>query len=87
MQHAFTIPPVLINISILLQDVWLEIQWYYRHVDLKDVGVKYVVSFCNYFNYSDVLMKSALPRALVNMSLFSAIIYLSSISAVWRVSV
>jgi hypothetical protein len=34
---------VLIDLNILIQDVWLDIKWYYRKVDLEDEGVEYVV--------------------------------------------
>jgi hypothetical protein len=31
---------VIIHSCCLMKDVWLEIQWYYRRVDLEDVGVE-----------------------------------------------
>ncbi|KAG2096409.1 hypothetical protein BD769DRAFT_1678089 [Suillus cothurnatus] len=43
-QFMLNISMVLIDLNILIQDVWLDIKWYYRKVDLEDEGVDLAAS-------------------------------------------
>jgi hypothetical protein len=54
----------LANAMYLIKDVWLDIQWYYRRVDLEDAGVE-----CFYFYFHQSVIYLMHDTAWLNLSL------------------